>query len=47
MVKAIAKRLRRPEDQLGPADWPQLTLVLSRAGWTMELDTDRCVEILS
>jgi hypothetical protein len=46
-VKAIAKRLRRLEDQFGPADGkPRLTLVVCPAGWTMALDTDRCVEIL-
>ena len=46
-MKAIAKRLRRLEDEFGSEDGKRrLTLVVCPAGWTMALDTDRSVEIL-
>lgn len=46
-MKAIARRLRRLEDQSAPAEGKQRVLaVLSKAGWEIAIDQDRCIEIL-
>jgi len=46
-VKAIAKRLRRLEGQVGTVDGkPQLLLVVSPAGSVLALDRDNCIRIL-
>jgi len=46
-VKAIARRLRRLEDQLRSADWkPTLLLVVSQAGQALALGRDACIQIL-
>ena len=46
-MKAIARRLRRLENQFGPTDGkPPLLLVLCPAGWGLALDYDTCMEIL-
>jgi hypothetical protein len=46
-VRAIAKRLRRLEDQFGPADGkPRSLLVVCNAGWGLALDRDTCIQIL-
>jgi len=46
-VKAIDRRLRRLEDQFGPADGkPRSLLVVCNAGWGLALDRDTCIQIL-
>jgi len=46
-VRTIAKRLRRLEDQLGPADGkPRFLLVVCNAGWGLALDRDTCIQVL-
>jgi hypothetical protein len=46
-VKAIARRLRRLEDQFGPADGkPRHLLVVCNAGWGLALDRDTCIQVL-
>ena len=46
-MKAIARRLRRLEDQFGPAgEKPRMLAVVCQAGWGLSLDQDRCIEIL-
>src|ERR1017187_3551493 len=47
VVKAIAKRLRRLEDQCGPADGkPRFLLAVCNAGWGLGLDRGTCIQIL-
>jgi hypothetical protein len=47
VVKAIAKRLRRLEDQFGPADGKRrFLLAVCNAGWGLALDRDTCIQIL-
>ena len=46
-MRTIAKRLRRLEDQLGPADGkPRFLLVVCNAGWGLALDRDTCIQVL-
>lgn len=46
-MKAIARRLRRLEDQFGPEDEKQrVLLVMHKAGCRLALDWDRCFHIL-
>ena len=46
-MKAIAKRLRRLEDQFGPADGkPRFLLAVCNAGWGLALDRGTCIQIL-
>ena len=46
-MKAIAKRLRRLEDQFGPADGkPRFLLAVCNAGWGLALNRDTCIQIL-
>lgn len=46
-MKAIARRLRRLEDQFGPADGkPRHLLVVCNAGWGLALDRNTCIQIL-
>ena len=46
-MKAIAWRLRRLEDQFGPADGkPRKLLVVCNAGWGLALDRDTCIQVL-
>jgi hypothetical protein len=46
-MKTIDRRIRKLEDRFGTAAGkPQLMLVVSRAGWGLALDQDRCIQIL-
>jgi len=46
-MRTISKRVQNLEKQLGTASGTQqLLLVVSRAGWGLALDQDRCIEIL-
>jgi hypothetical protein len=46
-MRVLERRLRRLEDQLGPADGkPQLLVVVCKAGWRLALDQDECEQIL-
>jgi len=46
-MRTISKRVQNLEKQLGTASGTQqLLLVVSRAGWVLALDQDRCIEIL-
>lgn len=46
-MKTIHRRLRRVESQFGLVKPRQvIRLVLSKAGWGLVLDRDRCLEIL-
>jgi hypothetical protein len=44
MMNSVAKRLRRPEHRLGPADGRVFLVVAAGVG--LALDADECVEIL-
>jgi hypothetical protein len=46
-MRVLERRLRRLEDQFGPADGkPRVLVVVCRAGWALTLDRDRCLQIL-
>ena len=46
-MRTVARRIAKLEDQFGTAAGkPQLLLVVSRAGWGLALDQDRCMQIL-
>jgi hypothetical protein len=46
-MKTIDRRIRKIEDRFWPGNGkPPLLLVVSRAGWGLALDEDRCMQIL-
>src|ERR1700732_3245542 len=45
-MNALARRVRRLENQFAPVHGKRLLLVVSHAGWGPALDQDTCIEIL-
>jgi hypothetical protein len=45
-MRAVARRIARLEDRLGPADGTRFLLLVSRAGQPLALTKQRCTEIL-